>query len=147
MTKQTPAVVEPPTEEERGRWPTEPLVRLERSFDDPRGSIQPLVDIDMRSAVLISSKKGSLRANHYHRTDWHFCYVLSGCIEYYHRPHGSEAEPDVIRVQEGQMVFTPPLVDHAMRFPEHTMFLTLGRNPRDQATYESDVVRIELVAS
>ena len=46
-------------------------------------------------------------------------------------------------IRAGEMVFTPPLVDHGMVFPEDTVFLTLSRNPRDQATYEADVVRIE----
>ena len=43
------------------------------------------------------------------------------------------------------MVFTPPLVDHAMKFPVDTTFLTLSRNPRDQAAYEADVVRVNLI--
>ena len=133
------------TEDEKKNWPQQPLVTLEQPFADIRGAIQPLVDIDMQSAVIISSKKGTLRANHYHQTDWHFCYVVEGCIEYYHRLHGSLSEPEMIRVDKGNMVFTPPLVAHAMKFPEDTVFLTLGRNPRDQATYEADVVRIELV--
>ena len=30
----------------------------------------PLVDRLMKSAVLIESKKGTLRANHYHKTDY-----------------------------------------------------------------------------
>jgi len=137
--------IKPVTEAEKLTWPTEPLVDLEAPFADARGAIQPLVDIDMQSAVMISSKKGTVRANHYHQTDWHFCYVVEGCIEYYHRQHGSDEAPEMVRVEKGQMVFTPPLVDHAMKFPEDTIFLTLGRNPRDQETYEADVVRIELV--
>ena len=139
--------IKPVTEAEKQRWPAEPLVSLEAPFADDRGAIQPLVDIDMQSAVMISSKKGTVRANHYHQTDWHFCDVVEGCIEYYHRPHGSEDPPEMVRVEKGKMVFTPPLVDHAMKFPEDTVFLTLGRNPRDQATYEADVVRIDFVAA
>jgi quercetin dioxygenase-like cupin family protein len=137
--------IEPVTEEERASWPKEPIVILEKPFTDVRGSIQPLVDMMMKSAVLIDSKKGSFRANHYHRTDWHYCYVLEGCIEYYHRPTGSAEEPKVLVVKEGQMVFTPPMVDHGMKFPVDTRFLTLSRNPRDQASYEADVVRISMV--
>lgn len=137
--------IDPLTEEEKADWPKQPIVVLEKPFVDARGSIQPLVDLMMKSAVLIASKKGSFRANHYHRTDWHYCYVLEGCIEYYHRPTGSDAEPEMIRVEKGQMVFTPPMVDHGMRFPEDTQFLTLSRNPRDQESYEADVVRIEMV--
>jgi dTDP-4-dehydrorhamnose 3,5-epimerase-like enzyme len=137
--------IDPLTEEEKALWPHEPLVDLEKPFVDDRGAIQPLVDMMMKSAVLISSKKGSFRANHYHKTDWHFCYVMNGCIEYYHRPTGSAGEPEILLVKEGQMVFTPPMVDHGMKFPMDTTFLTLSRNPRDQASYEADVVRINMV--
>ena len=137
--------IDPITEEERRSWPSEPLVTLEKPFADARGEIRPLVDLDMKSAVYITSAKGTVRANHYHKTDWHFCYVVKGCIEYYHRPHGSEDEPEKIVVNAGQMVFTPPMVDHAMVFPEDTEFVTLGRNPRDQASYEADVERIRLI--
>lgn len=138
--------IDPLTEAERAIWPKDVLVRLEKPFADVRGLIQPLVDIPMKSAVLIESRKGTLRANHYHLTDWHYCYVLSGKIEYFHRPHGSLGTPERILVDEGQMMFTPPMVDHAMIFPIDTVFLTLSRNPRDQAAYEADVRRIEMVS-
>jgi len=133
------------TEEEKATWPTEPIVPLETPFVDDRGAIQPLVDLMMRSAVLITSKKGAVRANHYHKTDWHYCYVVEGCIEYFHRPIGSDAEPERLLVEAGQMVFTPPMVDHGMKFPADTVFLALSRNPRDQESYEADVVRIHMI--
>ena len=126
--------------------PHEVIVTMEAPFADSRGEIQPLVDRAMRSAVLISSKKGTVRANHYHKTDWHYCYVLEGRIEYHHRPHGSDAAPETVIVEKGQLFFTPPMVDHAMVFLEDTTFLALGRNSRAQAVYEADVERIELVA-
>ena len=137
--------LEPVTEEEKATWPAKPLVELEKPFVDVRGTINPLVDRLMKSAVLIESKKGTLRANHYHKTDWHYCYVISGCIEYYHRPTGSEVEPECVIARAGEMVFTAPHVDHGMVFPEDTVFLTLSRNPRDQEPYEADVVRIDLL--
>ena len=133
------------TDEERAGWPAHGVVKLEKPFVDIRGKIQPLVDEMMRSAVMINSKAGSIRANHYHKTDWHYCYVISGQMEYLHRPTGSDKAPDVIVINEGEMVFTPPMIDHGMRFPLDTVFLTLSRNPRDQATYEEDVVRVEFV--
>ncbi len=137
--------IPPVTEEEKAVWPKEPLISLEKPFVDSRGAIQPLVDEMMKSAVMIESKKGSLRANHYHKTDWHYCYVVSGTIEYYHRPTGSTEEPECLIVKAGEMVFTPPMVDHGMKFPEDTTFLTLSRNPRDQASYEADVVRVDML--
>ena len=99
----------------------------------------------MKSAVMITSKRGTVRANHYHKTDWHYCYVVSGCIEYYHRPTGSNEKPEMILVKTGEMVFTPPMVDHGMKFPDDTVFLTFSRNPRDQETYEADVVRVDML--
>ena len=65
--------IDPGTEEEKAAGPSEPLVELEKPFVDVRGAIHPLVDRLMKSAVLIESKKGTLRANHYHKTDWHYC--------------------------------------------------------------------------
>ena len=142
-----PIKINPLTEEEIKNWPTKPLVDLEKPFVDDRGSIQPLVDLLMKSAVMIHSKAGSLRANHYHKTDWHYCYVIYGKINYYYRELNSKKEPELLVVEKGRMVFTPPLVEHCMKFPEDTLFLTLSRNPRDQETYEADVVRTNLIDS
>ena len=135
------------TTKEKNMWPTHGVVKLEKPFVDGRGSIKPLVDTIMRSAMVIESKAGSLRANHYHKTDWHYCYVVSGQIKYLHRQTGSNQKPTTILVNEGEMIFTPPMVDHGMTFPVDTVFLTLSRNPRDQASYESDVVRVDMVPS
>ena len=135
--------INPVTEEEKERWPKEVIVPLPDPFVDARGAIQPLVDEDMKSCVLISSKKGTVRANHYHKTDWHYCYVMMGKIEYYHRPTGSDTPPEKVMVEAGQMFFTPPMVDHSMVFPEEAVFITWGRNSRLQEVYEADVVRID----
>jgi len=134
--------IKPVTDLERRNWPKDVIVALEKAHADLRGELQPLVDLPMRSCVLIHSKKGTVRANHFHQTDWHYCYVLSGSIEYYHRPHGSNRTPEKVLVKTRELFFTPPMVDHAMVFPEDTVFLTLGRNSRAQEVYEADVVRI-----
>ncbi len=138
----SPINIRPLTDAEKELWPKGVIVPLERAFADARGEIQPIVDLPMESCVLIHSKKDSVRANHYHQTDWHFCYVLAGSIEYLYRPHGSSAKPQKVMVEKGQLFFTPPMVDHAMLFPEDASFLVLGRNSRAQAVYEADVMRI-----
>ncbi len=134
--------IRPLTQAEKKLWPKGVIVPLHKPFSDSRGDIQPLVDLMMESCVLINSGKGTVRANHYHQTDWHFCYVLSGAIEYYHRPHGSSRKAARVMVKQGQLFFTPPQVDHAMVFAKKTTFLVLGRNSRAQEVYEADVVRI-----
>ncbi|NRA64532.1 MAG: cupin domain-containing protein [Pseudobacteriovorax sp.] len=122
----------------------DPIVELEVPHKDERGVIQPLVDEDMKSAVMIESKKGTVRANHFHKTDWHYCLVISGSIDYYHRPVGDSNPPKHTLVKTGQTFFTPPMVEHAMVFPEDTKFLCLGKNSRDQEVYENDITRIKL---
>ncbi len=127
-------------------FPDNVIIDLEKPFVDERGEIIPLVDVLMKSCVLITSKKGTIRANHYHKTDWHFCYVLKGSVEYYHRPVGDTIQPEKVIVKQGQLFFTPPLVEHAMIFREDTIFLTLGGNSRKQESYESDLVRVNLIS-
>ncbi len=56
--------IRPLTEEEKAEWPKQVIVPAEDAFTDDRGKILPLVDLPMESAVMISSKKGTVRANH-----------------------------------------------------------------------------------
>ena len=99
-------IITPLTADEAEAWPEHGVVKLEKPFVDGRGSIQPLVDSIMKSAVMIESKAGSLRANHYHKTDWHYCYVISGKIEYFHRKLNSSKKPELIIVEQGNMVLS-----------------------------------------
>jgi dTDP-4-dehydrorhamnose 3,5-epimerase-like enzyme len=140
-------MLKPISDEEKAKLPSQVIVPLEEKFEDERGFIQPLVDLDFKSCVLITSRKNTIRANHYHRTDWHFCYVIEGQIEYYHRVHGSSQEPEKTTVEEGQMFFTPPMVDHTMVFRKDTTFLAYGRNSRKQEVYEADIERISMIDS
>ena len=134
--------ITPISENERKEWPKSVIINIPKPFHDERGSIQPLLDIDMKSSVLITSNPGSIRANHYHKTDWHYCYVLSGEIKYFYRPHGDNKLANELIIKEKQMFFTPPMVDHAMVFNKKTEFITWSRNSRIQEVYEADVCRI-----
>lgn len=128
-----------------GMWPQEGRVQLSPAHVDSRGSIQSLVNFPMKNISLISSKKGAVRSNHYHMTDWHYMYVISGSFDYHYRPTGSNAKPEMITIKAGEMVFTPPMEDHATVFIEDTQLLAMSRNPRDQEAYESDVKRVTLI--
>lgn len=139
--------IRPISETERQSWPTGSMVDLPPPFVDERGSIQPLLDLRSDSCVLIRSAKGTERANHYHRSDWHYCYVLQGRIAYYERPTGSNQQPSRLEFAAGEMFFTGPMLDHTMVFLEDTTFLTWGRNSRSQEIYEADIVRIPSLAS
>ncbi len=121
------------------------IVNLQKGYEDERGIIQPLCDLNMKSASLIVSKKNTWRANHYHKSDWHFIYVLEGSFEYYYKKTNSDEKIKKTVVNKNQLLFTGPLVDHAMFYTEETKILVLSRNPRDQKTYEEDTVRIDFM--
>jgi hypothetical protein len=72
-------------------------------------------------------------------------YLLSGAFDYYYRPTGSDNEPKCLRVNAGEVVYTPPMIDHAVRFVEDTTFVNFAGRERDQGSYEDDLVRIELI--
>jgi quercetin dioxygenase-like cupin family protein len=131
--------------DDESMWPKAGKVNLEPPHVDDRGSIQSIVNFPMKNLSLISSRKGSVRSNHYHMTDWHYMYVLRGSFDYYYRPTGTHEEPLVTRVNAGEMIFTPPMEDHATVFLDDTEILVVSRNPRDQASYESDVRRVTLI--
>ena len=126
-------------------WPKEGLVGLDAPHTDDRGYIQSLVNFPMKNISFISSKKGSVRSNHYHLTDWHYMYVLSGSFDYYYRPTSSDEELRCVQVKVGEMIFTPPMEDHATVFLEDCNLLAISRNPRDQKAYEEDVRRVTLI--
>lgn len=125
--------------------PNSTAIDLEAAHADFRGAIQCLVNLPTQNVSMITSRKGTVRSNHYHKTDWHYMYVLSGRFDYYYRPAGSSEPPKQLLFSKGSMVFTPPLEEHATVFLEDTELIVMSKNPRDQKAYESDVVRVELV--
>ena len=121
------------------------LLDLPKGHEDARGIIQPLCDLNMKSASLIVSKANTWRANHYHKNDWHFIYVLKGSFEYYFKKTNSDEKIKKKIVKKGELLFTGPVVDHAMFYAEETEIIVLSKNPRDQKTYEEDTVRIDFM--
>jgi dTDP-4-dehydrorhamnose 3,5-epimerase-like enzyme len=130
------------------KYPKEPLVPLDAPFVNQNGGIQNLLLSGFTSAAIIESSPGALRANHYHKTDWHYTYVIDGSVQYYWRgapDELDEKEKNYALFRKGEVFFTPPMVSHAMFFAEKTRILTLARNVRDHEHHEADLVRIEIV--
>ena len=120
------------------------IVQLQKAIVEDRGVIQMLIDFPIGSALVITSKKGTTRGNHYHLEDDHYSYLESGKIEYFYRTAGSSEDPNVDIIEPGQMFYSPPMVEHTMRFLEDSKFYVFAKRHRDQESYESDVVRVNL---
>ena len=126
----------------------DPIIKLNNPFVDDRGLIQNLLSLDeplIQSAVIIESNKGTIRANHYHKEDWHYCYLISGSIDYYFREVGDSTKPKMICIKPGEVFYTPAMMEHAMYFTEKSIFLTLGGDTRSPEDYEADLVRVKII--
>ena len=66
-------------------------------------------------------------------------------MEFYFRKTNSSEKTKKKIVKKGDLLFTGPMIDHAMLYTEETEILCLSKNPRDQKTYEEDTVRIEFM--
>ena len=118
------------------------IVPLPAPFSDDRGTLQNLVDLPLGSALVIVSKKGAVRANHYHKSDFHYSWLQSGKMLYAHRQAGSTEPPAQWVITPGQLFYTPPMHEHVMHFLEDSVLFVVARNSRAAADYESDTVRI-----
>jgi quercetin dioxygenase-like cupin family protein len=126
---------------ERKEYPDSQYVSLDVPFMDERGIIQNIVNTPINGVAIITSKAGSVRSNHYHKTDFHYLYVLSGSMEYYERGVDDYFRGAPLIVKVGEMVFTPPMKIHKTVFLEETVLLSMAKNFRDHNSHESDVVR------
>lgn len=111
--------------------------------EDARGVIHHLTDdIQTTSLLEITCAKGAVRANHYHKEDYHVCLLTKGKMNYYERPVGSKEKPKKFEIQAGEPFYTPSMVEHAMEFTEDSSFICLSKLSRSSANYESDTVRV-----
>ena len=70
---------------DKGYYPVDKIVSLPEPFINDKGIIQNLLLFPITSIAVITSKAGSVRSNHYHKTDWHYLYILSGSMKYYEK--------------------------------------------------------------
>lgn len=122
------------------------LLSLDTSNSDSRGVIQSIVNKKSSNVSIINSKKMTIRSNHYHMTDSHYMYTLSGSYYYFYKKLSSNEILKRIKIGKGMLIYTPPLELHVTIFTENTELLVISKNFRDQETYENDTIRVNLVS-
>ena len=109
----------------------------EREFIDDRGKIS---NFDLPEPInmigYIESKKGTMRANHYHPVQEQKCLLIKGQFISIYKDLVDEKSTKVTHVvNEGEMIVTQPNVAHTMIFTEDTIFLNLVRGEREHKNY------------
>ena len=122
---------------------------IQPEFTDERGDITAILDdgiVNIRSTLIITSKKGAVRANHYHKEDSHYCYLLSGKMKYFEKAiDAPDSEMEEVVLETGDMIFSPPMRAHAMEFLEDTVWVVLATKSRKDGAYEHDTVRVKVI--
>lgn len=124
-----------------GRYSELPGPRVPKGtvFENENGTIENVLLRPATSFAVIRSKKGAIRANHWHRTDWHYIHVISGAIMYF--------EDEVVdQFLPGETVFTGPATRHAILSMEDGVFVTMSLRVRSHEAHELDVVRQEILS-
>lgn len=116
---------------------------------DDRGVIARLIDDDtlvFRGVLHITSKKGSVRSNHYHKKDYHYLYVERGKCEYYEKEaNNPNAKIESVSLAPGDLVLSKPGIIHAVKFLEDSVIWAFTTEKRRQDTYEKDTIRVTII--
>ena len=109
----------------------------EKEFIDKRGKISNHELPEPINLIgLIDSKKGTIRANHYHPIQEQKCLVTKGQFISVYQDLLNKHSPKITHVvDEGQLIITKPNTAHAMVFPRDTIFLNLVRGEREHDNY------------
>ena len=114
-------------------------------FRDSRGVIVDLVPDFMEEGInaitLISSVKGAVRGNHFHKKTHQWTYVVKGKTRSIHVINGKTYDTTW---EPGNLIGHAPGVPHAFEAIEDTEWLVFTKGPRAGDDYESDTFRLEV---
>jgi len=111
--------------------------RGEKEFVDVRGKISNYELTEPINLIgYIESKKGSLRANHYHPVQEQKVLLVKGQFISLYKSLLEKNAPKITHVvNEGDSVVTKPNVAHTMVFTKDSIFLNLVRGEREHDNY------------
>ena len=117
------------------------VVTLKPNFSDERGTITDVLDNQLiDSLTMLDTKKGSIRANHYHKQTIQYIYVVSGKLRYVSKAPDKEAVETI--VNPGDLVTSNIMEQHAFEALEDSLLVCAAKGPRRGSDYERDTFRL-----
>jgi dTDP-4-dehydrorhamnose 3,5-epimerase-like enzyme len=125
----------------------ETIVKGSEPFEDERGRVDNYKLTEPINLVgLFTSKKGVMRANHFHPEQEQKVLLISGrYISVFKDLTNSDSEIQHQLVTSGDLSIMPPNVAHAMIFLEDSTFLNLVNGNRDHDKFSQHTIKHELV--
>ncbi len=124
----------------------EAVRKIKPEFMDERGVIANILEEPICHVAIITSKKGSIRGNHYHPEQTQYIYLISGKYESVSKnlkDDNAKIEKQVIG--PGDLVITPPTIAHAMRFLEDSVMLNLTTGQRHTKNFSEHTKKYVLI--
>ena len=115
----------------------EHIFKGQKEFIDKRGKISNYELPEPINLIgYIESKKGTIRANHYHPVQEQKCLLIKGQFISIYKDLLNDKSPKITHVvNEGDLIVTKPNVAHAMVFTEDSIFVNLVRGEREHENY------------
>ena len=105
------------------------VLQKEVVYEDERGTIRDVLFNEIIEHVtIISSKKGAIRGNHYHKHTSQYTYVIKGSLKAISQTQDKQIEIKII--EQNDLLFTPPMEKHVLVSLEDSEILALTRGPR-----------------
>lgn len=117
------------------------ILKKEVVYEDERGTIRDVLFNEIIEHVtIISSKKGAIRGDHYHKYTSQYTYVIKGSLKAISQMQDKQIEIEII--EQNDLLFTPPMEKHVLVSLEDSEILALTRGPRGGENYEKDTFRL-----
>lgn len=114
-----------------------------KAYEDERGWISDILEDEVVEHVtFLTSVKGAVRGNHFHRQTYQWLYVVSGALRFIVQRGDEDPEEGIARA--GDLLTTNPMTKHALEALEDTTMVVCTRGPRGGREYESDTYRLDV---
>ena len=115
-------------------------------FKDARGIIADVIYKNQINHIgYISSKKNSIRGNHFHKKTTQYNFVLDGIINYYSKTK-KQKKIKVTKLKKGDLILTKPNEIHAFKtISSKSIFMVFTVGIRGGKDYEKDTYRVESI--
>ena len=115
--------------------------RIQYTKKDERGEITDImVKEQIEYVTLITSVKGSVRGNHFHKKTDQWVYILEGEMKMLTQVPDGPVISTIL--QKGDLAKTGPMERHSMIALEDSAFMVFTRGPRGGDDYETDTYRL-----
>lgn len=113
------------------------------NFEDARGKITDVFEnAPKEHCVVITTAKGCVRGNHYHKESLQYDFIISGKIKVFGRKAGSDKIESLVVGPHSWLEWEKGEA-HEFVALEDSMFITFVNGPRGGDKFESDTFRLQ----